>query len=74
MSDTPEVTRQSGAERLLSRKWLVTIFLLVAPLVLRCLGLMTESGLLGMWGTVAVAYFGANVAQKLALKSDAKKE
>lgn len=74
MNESPQVTRQSATERLLSRKWLVTIFLLIAPLVLRCIDRMTEGGLVTIWTLVAAAYFGANVAQKLTLKSDAKKE
>lgn len=60
--------------KLTSRKWLVTVFLLIAPLVLRCFDRMTEGGLVTIWGLVAAAYFGANVAQKQVLKSDAKKE
>lgn len=78
---SPENTPPTGQDGLqaqfrllLSRKWLVTVFLLVAPLVLRCAGLMTESGLLLIWGWVATAYFGANVVQKAVAKADSKKE
>ncbi len=71
-------TAQDGLQArflmLLGRKWLVTAFLLVAPLVLRCFNLMTESGLLTIWGLVATSYFGANVAQKFTSKTDTKKE
>lgn len=59
---------------LTGRKYLVTVFLLVAPLVLRCIGLMTESGLLTMWGGISALYLGANVAQKAVAKPDKPKE
>lgn len=65
---------ESLTSKLTSRKWLVTVFLLVAPLVLRCFDRLTEGGLVTIWTLVAAAYFGANVVQKQVLKSDAKKE
>ena len=57
-----------NTERFASRKWLIAVFLLVTPTVLRVFGLLDQAGLLTVWGSVTALYFAANVGQKVLTK------
>lgn len=59
-----------NAERFASRKWLIAVFLLVVPTVLRAFSLLDQAGLLTIWGSVTALYFAANVSQKLLTKEE----
>lgn len=48
-------------EKMLEQKWIVTVFLLIVPTVLRCFNLLTEGGLITVWLLVAGGYFTADV-------------
>ena len=56
-------------EKMMEQKWIVTVFLLIVPTVLRCFDLMTEGGLITVWLLVAGGYFAADVTQKATAKA-----
>lgn len=55
-------------EKMLEQKWIVTVFLLIVPTVLRVFDLLTEGGLITVWLLVAGGYFAADVTQKAVTK------
>jgi hypothetical protein len=59
-----------NTERYASRKWLIAVFLLVTPTVLRVFGMLDQAGLLTVWGSVTALYFAANVGQKALTKEE----
>jgi hypothetical protein len=59
-----------NAERFASRKWLIAVFLLIVPTLLRVFGLLDQAGLLTVWGSVTALYFAANVSQKALTKEE----
>lgn len=48
-------------EKMLERKWMVAVFLLIVPTLLRLVDKMSESGLVTVWLIVASAFFAAEV-------------
>ena len=58
-------------EKLLEQKWMVAVFLLIVPTVLRLFDKMSESGLITVWVLVAGAYMAADVTQKALVKPNA---
>lgn len=59
-----------NTERYASRKWLIAVFLLIVPTVLRIFSLLDQAGLLTFWGSVTALYFAANVGQKVLTKEE----
>jgi hypothetical protein len=55
-------------EKMLEQKWIVTVFLLIVPTILRVFDLMTEGGLITVWVLVAGGYFAADVTQRAMAK------
>jgi len=55
--------------KMLEQKWIVTVFLLLAPTALRVFDLLTEGGLITVWLLVAGGYFAADVTQRATAKS-----
>jgi hypothetical protein len=55
-------------EKLMEQKWMIAVFLLIVPGLMRCFDLMTESGLLTVWLVVANGYFIASVTQTVMTK------
>jgi hypothetical protein len=52
-------------EKLMEQKWMIAVYLLIAPTLLRVFGLLTESALITVWLVVANAFFVADVAQRV---------
>lgn len=50
--------------KMLEQKWIVTVFLLIIPTVLRLFDKLTEGGLITVWLLVAGGYFAADVVQQ----------
>lgn len=60
---------ETVTEKMLEQKWIVTVFLLLAPTVLRVFDLLTEGGLITVWLLVAGGYFAADVTQRATSKA-----
>lgn len=58
-------------EKLMEQKWMVAVFLLVVPALMRVFDLLTESGMLTVWLVVANAFFIADVTQRWLTKPPA---
>jgi hypothetical protein len=55
-------------EKLMEHKWMIAVFLLIVPSLMRCFDLLTEGGLLTAWLVVANGYFIASVTQTVMTK------